>query len=89
MVSTVQPPSLLPVNVFVSVHFHTILFATRTSQDEMNYEIVCQAKIKLKQTNELDEMMKHRNVINYVKAQRLSWFGHINRIPETTIVKKI
>ena len=31
------------------------------------------------------------NVINYVKAQRLSWFGHINRMPETTssIVKKI
>jgi len=26
---------------------------------------------------------------NYVKAQRLSWFGHINRMPETSIVKKI
>jgi hypothetical protein len=25
----------------------------------------------------------------YVKAQRLSWFGHINRIPVTSIVKKI
>jgi len=24
-----------------------------------------------------------------VKAQRLSWFGHINRLPETSIVKKI
>ena len=24
-----------------------------------------------------------------VKAQRLSWFGHINRMPETSIVKKI
>jgi hypothetical protein len=29
------------------------------------------------------------NVINYVKARRLSWFGHINRLPETSIVKKI
>jgi hypothetical protein len=27
--------------------------------------------------------------MNYVKAQRLSWFGHINRMPETSIVKKI
>jgi hypothetical protein len=24
-----------------------------------------------------------------LKAQRLSWFGHINRMPETSIVKKI
>ena len=38
---------------------------------------------------ELDELIKHRNIINYVKAQRLSWFGHINRMPETGIVKKI
>jgi len=31
----------------------------------------------------------HRNVINYVKAQRLSWFGHVHRKPETSIVRKI
>jgi hypothetical protein len=37
----------------------------------------------------LDELIKHRNIINYVKAQRMSWFGHINRMPETSIVKKI
>jgi hypothetical protein len=29
------------------------------------------------------------NIINYVKSQRLSWFGLINRMPETSIVKKI
>jgi hypothetical protein len=37
----------------------------------------------------LDELTKHRNIINYVKAQILSWFGHMNRMPETSIVKKI
>ena len=37
----------------------------------------------------MDKLTKHRNIINYVKAQRLSWFGHINRMPETSIVKKI
>ena len=31
----------------------------------------------------------NRPVINYVKAQRLSWYGHIYRKPETSIVKKI
>ena len=37
----------------------------------------------------MDELIKHRNIINYVKAQRLSWFGHTNRMPETSIVKRI
>ena len=37
----------------------------------------------------MDELIKHRNTINYVKAQRLSWFGHTNRMPETGTVKRI
>jgi hypothetical protein len=42
----------------------------------------------IKTNKELDELMKHRNIINCVKAQRLSWFGHTNRMPETSTVKK-
>jgi hypothetical protein len=38
---------------------------------------------------ELDELIKHRNIINYVKWQRLSWFGHINGMPETSVVMKM
>jgi hypothetical protein len=37
---------------------------------------------------ELDELIKHRNIINYVKVQRLSWFGYINIMPESSTVKK-
>jgi hypothetical protein len=44
---------------------------------------------RIKTKKELDELIKHRNKINYVKAQRLSWFGHINRMPESSILKKI
>ena len=44
---------------------------------------------RIKTNNELYELIKHRNIINYVKAQRMSWFGHINRMPETSIVKRI
>jgi len=43
---------------------------------------------RIKTNIELD-LIKHHNIINYVKAQRLSWFGHINRMPETGIVQKI
>ena len=44
---------------------------------------------RIKTNIELDGLTKHRNIINYVKAQRLIWVGHINRMPETGIVKKI
>jgi len=33
---------------------------------------------RIKISKELDELIKHRNLINYVKAQRLGWFGHVN-----------
>jgi hypothetical protein len=53
----------------------------QTKEDNSNWRI--------KTNIELDELIKHRNIINYVKAQRLSWFGHINRMPKNSIVKKI
>ena len=43
----------------------------------------------IKTNKELDELIKHRNITNYVKAQQLSWFGHTNRMPKTSIVKRI
>jgi hypothetical protein len=43
---------------------------------------------KIKTNRELDELIKQGNITNYVKAQRLSWFGHTNRMPETNTVKK-
>jgi len=27
--------------------------------------------------------------VNYIKAPKLSWFGHMQRMPDTTTVKKI
>ena len=37
---------------------------------------------------ELDKLIQHRKIINYVKAQRLSWFGLVHRKPETSILRK-
>jgi len=44
---------------------------------------------KIKTNMELDKLIQHRNIINYVKSQRLSCFGHVHRKPETSIVRKI
>jgi hypothetical protein len=38
---------------------------------------------------ELDKLIKHKNIINYIKAQRLSWFGHVQRMSDTRTIKKI
>ena len=37
----------------------------------------------------MDKPIKHENTVNYIKAQRLSWFGHIQRMPEARATKKI
>jgi len=43
----------------------------------------------IKNNEELDKLMKHENIVNYIKAQRLSWFGHIQRTPEVRAAKKL
>jgi hypothetical protein len=41
---------------------------------------------RIKTNNKLYELLSHKNIINNVKAQRLSWFGHLHRIPEDRMV---
>jgi hypothetical protein len=44
---------------------------------------------RIKANDELDKLIRHKNIINYIKAQRLSWFGHLHQMPEERIVKKV
>jgi hypothetical protein len=44
---------------------------------------------RIKTNEELDKLIKHKNVVNYIKAQRLSWFGHVQRMSDTGTVEKI
>ena len=44
---------------------------------------------RIKTNYELDKLIRHKNIINYIKAQRLSWFGHLNRTSEERMVKKV
>ena len=41
-----------------------------------------------KTNDKLVELMRHKNIINHIKAQRLSWFGHLHRMAEERMVKK-
>ena len=38
---------------------------------------------------QFDKMLVSLYVVNHIEAQRLSWFGHVQRIPDTRTVKKI
>jgi hypothetical protein len=44
---------------------------------------------RIETNDELDKPIRHKNLINCIKAQRLSWFGHLHRMPEERMVKKI
>jgi hypothetical protein len=44
---------------------------------------------RVKISEELDKVIKHKNIINYIKAQRLSWFGHVQRMSDTRTLKMI
>ena len=44
---------------------------------------------RIKTNQELVKIMKHKNIINFNKAQRLGWYGHIERMQEGRMVKAI
>jgi hypothetical protein len=43
----------------------------------------------IKTNQELDEIIKPKNMISFIRAQRLSWLGHIERTQGTRMVKAI
>jgi hypothetical protein len=44
---------------------------------------------RIKTNDELDEVIGHKNTINRIKAQRLSWFCHLLEMPEERMVKRV
>jgi len=44
---------------------------------------------RIKTNDELDELIRHKDIINYIKAERLSWFGYLHRMPEERMVEKV
>jgi hypothetical protein len=37
---------------------------------------------RIKINEELNYLIKHNNIINQIRAQRFSWFGHVQRMSD-------
>jgi hypothetical protein len=44
---------------------------------------------RIKTNDELDELIRHKYIINHIKAQRLNCFGHLHRTPDERMVKGV
>jgi len=44
---------------------------------------------RIKTDEEMDKFIKHKNIVNCIKAQRLSWLGHVKIMPDNRTFKKI
>jgi len=43
----------------------------------------------IKSNEELNRLTGNKNTTNYIKAQRLAWFGHVHRVPDNSMVTKV
>jgi hypothetical protein len=43
---------------------------------------------RIKTNDELNRLIGNTNIMNYIKAQRLAWFGHVHHMPDNSMVKK-
>jgi hypothetical protein len=44
---------------------------------------------RIKTNDELNKLIGNKAIINYIKSQRLGWFGHVHRMPHERMVKKV
>ena len=44
---------------------------------------------KIGTNDELNNLIRNENIINYIEAQRLNWFGHVDRMANDRLVKKL
>ena len=44
---------------------------------------------RIKSNEELNRLIGNNNIINHIKAQRLALFGHVYRMPDDSMIKKV
>jgi glutaredoxin-related protein len=75
IVYSVKPP-IAGCHLYASMkqrgQLHNYVYAIQVANYDGSWRI---------QTNdELDNLIKGRNIVNFIKAQRISWLGHISRM---------
>jgi hypothetical protein len=54
------------------------------------YGPVCiQGQWRLRKNAELDNLLGHADLVRFIKSQRLSWLGHVERIEDKRMPKKL
>jgi hypothetical protein len=44
---------------------------------------------RIRRNDELEDIIKGKNIVRFVKSQRMRWLGHIERMQGTAIPKKM
>jgi hypothetical protein len=44
---------------------------------------------RLKTNEELENIIRHENIVRRIKSKRLSWLEHVERMPDERVVKNI
>jgi hypothetical protein len=44
---------------------------------------------RIKTNDEFNKLIGNKTIINYINSQRLGWLGHVHRMPDERMVKKI
>jgi hypothetical protein len=44
---------------------------------------------RIKSNEELNRLIGNKNFLNYIKTQRLAWFGHVHRMSDNSMLKKV
>ena len=90
--SVIRPTAVYGCDTWVlegSIIQKLCVFERKISRDIIGPIEAADGIWRINTNKELDESIKHRDITNYVKAQRLSWFGYINRMPYTSTVKRL
>jgi hypothetical protein len=44
---------------------------------------------RLKTNEELENIIRHENIVRHIKSKRLSWLGNVERMPDGRVAKSI